>query len=36
MLKAGVISEAQAVAAKDHPLPLNNKPTDGQNTPVNQ
>jgi membrane peptidoglycan carboxypeptidase len=36
MLKAGVITEAQAVAAKDRPLPLNKKPTDGQNTPVNQ
>ena len=36
MLKAGVITEAQAVAAKDRPLPLNKKPTDGQNAPVNQ
>lgn len=36
MLKAEVISEAQAVAAKAHPLPANNNPTDGQNTPINQ
>jgi membrane peptidoglycan carboxypeptidase len=36
MLKAGVISETQAVAAKDHPLPLNKKPTEDQNKPVNR
>jgi hypothetical protein len=36
MLKAEVISEAQAVAAKAHPLPANNMPTDGQNAPINQ
>lgn len=36
MLKAGVISETQAVAAKDHPLPLNKKPTEDQNKPANQ
>jgi penicillin-binding protein 1A len=36
MLKAEVISEAQAVAAKARPLPLNNNPTGGQSKPVNQ
>jgi len=36
MLKAEIISEAQAVAAKAHPLPLDKKPTDGENKPVNQ
>jgi membrane peptidoglycan carboxypeptidase len=36
MLKAEVISEAQATTAKAHPLPLNKTPTDGQNKPVNR
>ena len=36
MLKAEVISEAQATTAKAHPLPLNKTPTDSQNAPVNQ
>ena len=36
MLDAGIISEAQAVTAKDHPMPLDKNASDGQNEPVNQ
>jgi membrane carboxypeptidase/penicillin-binding protein len=36
MLDAAVISEAQAVTAKDHPMPLDKNASDGQNKPVNQ
>jgi membrane peptidoglycan carboxypeptidase len=36
MLNAEVISEAQAIAARAHPLPPNKNPADGQNKPVNQ
>ena len=36
MLDAGIISEAQAVTAKDHPMPLDKNASDGQNKSVNQ